>query len=118
MSACCSPAQRRLYGTAFAASTRRKLDSNMIEVGDQDGVTILRMAHGKANAMSIDFCELLTARLEKLNASPTSAIIITGNGRIFSAGVDLLLLLDGGVPYIRKFLPALSAMLATVFSYP
>jgi enoyl-CoA hydratase len=90
----------------------------MIEVGDQDGVTILRMAHGKANAMSIDFCELLTARLEKLNASPTSAIIITGNGRIFSAGVDLLLLLDGGVPYIRKFLPALSAMLATVFSYP
>src|SRR6266851_1572225 len=90
----------------------------MIEVGDQDGVSILRMVHGKANAMSIDFCELLTARLQKLNASPTSAVVITGNGRIFSAGVDLLRLLDGGVPYIRKFLPALSAMLTTVFSYP
>jgi enoyl-CoA hydratase len=90
----------------------------MIEVGDDDGVTILRMADGKANAMSMEFCELLTARLEKLNSSPTSAIVITGNGRIFSAGVDLLLLLDGGVPYIRKFLPALSTMLATVFSFP
>jgi enoyl-CoA hydratase len=90
----------------------------MIEIGDQDGVTILRMAHGKANAMSIDFCELLTARFEELKASPTRAIVITGNGRIFSAGVDLLLLLDGGTPYIRKFLPALSTMLATVFSYP
>jgi enoyl-CoA hydratase len=90
----------------------------MIEVGDQDGVTILRMAAGKANAMTIDFCELLTARFEKLNSSPTSAIVITGSGRVFSAGVDLLVLLDGGVPYIRKFLPALSTMLATVFSYP
>jgi enoyl-CoA hydratase len=90
----------------------------MIEVGDHDGVTILRMADGKANAMSMDFCELLTARLEKLNSSPTCAIVITGNDRIFSAGVDLLLLLDGGVPYIRKFLPALSTMLAAVFSFP
>jgi enoyl-CoA hydratase len=90
----------------------------MIEVGDHDGVTILRMADGKANAMSMEFCELLTARLEQLNSSPTSAIVITGNGRIFSAGVDLLFLLDGGVPYIRKFLPVLSTMLATVFSCP
>jgi enoyl-CoA hydratase len=90
----------------------------MIEVGEEDGVTIMRMAHGKANAMSIDFCELMTARFEELNSSSTRAIVITGNGRIFSAGVDLLLLLDGGVPYIRKFLPALSTMLATVFSYP
>jgi enoyl-CoA hydratase len=90
----------------------------MIEVGDHDGVTIVRMADGKANAMSMEFCELLTERLEKLNSSPTSAIVITGNGRIFSAGVDLLLLLDGGVPYIRKFLPTLSTMLATVFSCP
>jgi enoyl-CoA hydratase len=90
----------------------------MIEVGEEDGVTIVRMAHGKANAMSIDFCELLTARLEELNRSPTRAVVITGSGRIFSAGVDLLFLLDGGVPYIRKFLPTLSAMPATVFSYP
>ena len=43
---------------------------------------------------------------------------MTGSGRIFSAGVDLLRLLDGGAPYIRKFLPALSTMFATVFSHP
>jgi enoyl-CoA hydratase len=30
----------------------------------------------------------------------------------------LLRLLDGGVPYVRKFLPALSTMLTTVFSHP
>ena len=45
-------------------------------------------------------------------------MILTGTGRIFSAGVDLPRLIEGGVPYIREFLPALNAMLAAVFSYP
>lgn len=88
----------------------------MIEVTSQDDVAILCMAHGKANAMSIELCEAVTARFQEL--SQASAIVIAANGRIFSAGVDLLRLLDGGVPYIRKFLPALSTMLATVFAHP
>jgi enoyl-CoA hydratase/carnithine racemase len=88
----------------------------MIEVVSQDDVAILRMADGKANAMSIELCEAVTARFGEL--AHARAVVITGNGRIFSAGVDLLRLLDGGEAYIRKFLPALSTMLATVFSHP
>jgi enoyl-CoA hydratase len=88
----------------------------VIEVASQDDVAILRMVDGKANAMSIEFCETVTARFGEL--SHAGAVVITGNGRIFSAGVDLLRLLDGGVPYIREFLPALSTMLTTVFSHP
>jgi enoyl-CoA hydratase len=88
----------------------------MIELTSQEDVAILRMADGKANAMSIEFCETITARFREL--APARAIVITGSGRIFSAGVDLLRLLDGGEPYIRKFLPALSTMLATVFARP
>ena len=90
----------------------------MIELSHQDGVAILRMADGKANTMSIDSCREVTTRFEELGSSPTPAIVITGSGKIFSAGVDLLRLLDGGVPYIREFLPALSTMLATVFAFP
>jgi enoyl-CoA hydratase/carnithine racemase len=74
------------------------------------------MADGKVNAMSIELCEAVTARVREL--SHARALVITGSGRIFSAGVDLLRLLDGGVPYVRIFLPALSTMLATVFSHP
>jgi enoyl-CoA hydratase len=88
----------------------------MIEVNERDGVAILRMADGKVNAMSIELCEAVTARFREL--SHARAVVVTGSGRIFSAGVDLLRLLDGGVPYIRKFLPALSTMLATVFAHP
>src|SRR5260221_11568704 len=66
--------------------------------------------------MSLDFCEALTARFAAVSSA--RAVVLTGTGAIFSAGVDLLRLLEGGAPYVRKFLPALSTMLATVFSHP
>ncbi len=68
--------------------------------------------------MSTEFCRALTAQLEDLRTAPTRAVVLTGTGRMFSAGVDLPRLIEGGAPYIREFLPALNTMLATVFSYP
>jgi enoyl-CoA hydratase len=90
----------------------------MIEVSSQDGVALLRMADGKANTMSTEFCREVAARVEEVGRSPARAVVITGNGRIFSAGVDLIRLRDGGVPYVREFLPALSTMLRSVFVCP
>src|SRR5216683_6145023 len=66
--------------------------------------------------MSLDFCEALTARFAAVSSA--RAVVLTGTGAIFSAGVDLVRLLEGGAPYIREFLPALSTMLATVFAHP
>ena len=88
----------------------------MIELGEQDGVAVLRLAHGKVNAMSIEFCEALTARFAEISSA--RAVVMTAAGRTFSAGVDLVRLLEGGAPYVRKFLPVLSNMFATVFSHP
>jgi enoyl-CoA hydratase len=88
----------------------------VIEVTERDGVALLRLADGKVNAMSMEFCEALTARFAEI--SPARAVVLTATGRTFSAGVDLVRLLAGGVPYIREFLPALSTMLAAVFSHP
>jgi enoyl-CoA hydratase len=90
----------------------------MIQIDEGDGISILQMDDGKANAMDLEFCEIMTARLGELGSGPTPAIVLTGKRRIFSAGVDLLRLLEGGPPYVRKFLPALSTMLAAVFSFP
>jgi enoyl-CoA hydratase len=79
-------------------------------------VTVLRLAHGKVNAMSIEFCEALTARFAEISSA--RAVVMTATGRTFSAGVDLVRLLEGGAPYVRKFLPVLSNMFATIFSHP
>jgi enoyl-CoA hydratase len=90
----------------------------MIKLSREADIAILRMADGKANTMSIEFCREVTARLKEIEASSALAAMITGERAIFSAGVDLRRLLDGGVAYIREFLPALSAMLATAFALP
>jgi enoyl-CoA hydratase len=88
----------------------------VIELAEQDGVAVLRLAHGKVNAMSIEFCEALTARFAEISSA--RAVVMTATGRTFSAGVDLVRLLEGGAPYVRKFLPVLSNMFATIFSHP
>jgi len=90
----------------------------MIELVHQDGVAILRMAHGKANAMDTEFCDAIAASFAEHRRSSSPAMVMMGSGRIFSAGVDLLRLLDGGPPYIRSFLSKLSAMFAAVFTHP
>jgi enoyl-CoA hydratase len=90
----------------------------MIEVTSTGDVAVVRMAHGKANAMSTELCEALTERLEELGRASARTVVIIGTGRMFSAGVDLLRLLDGGAPYVREFLPALCRMFETVFCCP
>jgi enoyl-CoA hydratase len=90
----------------------------MIEVTQCGGVAVLQIVHGKANALDIELCEAIAARFEALRTTTVSAVVVTGQGRIFSAGVDLLRLGEGGAPYVRRFLPALHRLYETVFFFP
>ncbi|PWU06938.1 MAG: enoyl-CoA hydratase/isomerase family protein [Terriglobia bacterium] len=76
------------------------------------------MGHGKANAFDLEFCEAIVTQLEALNQSSRRAVVITGQGQIFSAGVDLLRVLDGGSVYLKSFLPALKRAFETLFCFP
>ena len=79
----------------------------MIELTWRGGIAIVTMVHGKANALDIELLEAITAQFEKLRTAPERAVVLTGQGRMFSAGVDLPRLADGGPDYVRRFLPAL-----------
>lgn len=85
----------------------------MITRTDNDGIVTLRLAHGKASALDLELCAALESALGE--ASKARAVIITGTGSIFSAGVDLFRLTKEGVPYVERFLPALDSMLRTLF---
>ncbi len=84
-------------------------------VGD---VAVLRMQHGKANALDTEFCEGLRAALAAERDGAARALVLTGSGSIFSAGVDLPRLLAGGRAYLEDFLPALAAALLELISHP
>jgi len=90
----------------------------MIEVKTNAGIAVMTLMHGKANAFDIEYCEALTARFMELRKSDAKAVVITGQGKIFSAGVDLKRLSEGGADYIRKFLPALHKLYDAVFYHP
>jgi enoyl-CoA hydratase/carnithine racemase len=90
----------------------------MIKLTDRGGIALLTMVHGKANALDIDFCEAIAQQFEALRHSPSKAVVLTGQGKMFSAGVDLLRLSAGGAAYVRRFLPALHRLYDTVFYFP
>lgn len=90
----------------------------MIDLKTDDGIAIVTIGYGKANALDIDLCDGLAKCFAELAASDARAVVVTGRGRIFSAGVDLLQVSSGGPDYIRKFLPSLHRLYDAVFFHP
>ena len=79
-------------------------------------VTILRMDHGKANALDLKLLASLAAVFTDLRTAP--AVVLTGTGAIFSAGVDLKQVAAGGRAYLDEFLPRLRETFEVLFSFP
>ena len=87
----------------------------MFAVERKNDIEILHMQYGPANAMDLNFCLELTKQVQQLADSSSRGIVLTGQGKIFCAGVDLPQLLAGGVAYVHRFLPALSDLFETLF---
>jgi len=90
----------------------------MIETKIHDGIAVVTIKHGKANALDAELCDGLAARFTQLRASDARAVVVTGQGRMFSAGVDLLKVNAGGPAYVRAFLPALHRLYDAAFFHP
>jgi enoyl-CoA hydratase len=89
----------------------------MIERSQNDGILTLRLAHGKVSALDVELLEALLHELEGV-ATDVRAVILTGTGSTFSAGVDLVRLTREGPDYVRRFLPLLSRCLRALFAFP
>ena len=90
----------------------------MVRHEDRGPVRVLTMEHGKVNALDIELLRDLIAALDAAAGAPVRALVLTGAGSSFSAGVDLWRVLDGGPAYIEVFLPALAQCLEKLFTFP
>ena len=90
----------------------------MFDLTHRGRVAVLQMTHGKANAMDLEFCQALHAQVAACRDSPAGALVITGQGKMFSAGVDLPRLVAGGAGYVRAFLPAMNRAFEALFAFP
>ena len=90
----------------------------MIKVEYRESITILRFDHGKVNTIDIELFTELIKQLENLEKSECKAVVLTGAGSSFSAGVDLFRLLKDGNAYIEAFVPLLTSGLLKLFTFP
>jgi enoyl-CoA hydratase len=89
----------------------------MIERSLHEGILTIRLAHGKASAIDVELLDALLRELDGLG-DDIRALILTGTGTIFSAGVDLFRLTQGGAEYVQRFLPLLSRFVRALFTFP
>ena len=90
----------------------------MIERETRGEVAVLRLAHGKVNAIDVELLEELEEELTAAERSPARALVLTGRGTSFSAGVDLFRVVEEGRFYLELFLPVLSRALGRLFTFP
>src|SRR4051794_2691594 len=90
----------------------------MIDLQRRGGIAILTLAHGKASAFDAELCEALIARFNESEADWCQAVVVTGRGAIFSAGVDLVRVVNDGAAYVSRFLPILSDAFQQIFAFP
>jgi enoyl-CoA hydratase len=83
-----------------------------------DGGVVLRLARGKANAMDLELLLALDEAIVEAERRRDRCVVLTGTGGIFSAGVELFRVVEGGRAYLERFLPALSDALARLFFTP
>ena len=87
----------------------------MIEVEVVDGIGNVRLAHGKVNALDLELCQAIAETMRGLDTGDVRAVVLTGTGRAFSAGVDLHRIVAGGTGYVAEYLPALVSAFRAVF---
>ncbi|OBF58260.1 enoyl-CoA hydratase [Mycobacterium sp. 852002-50816_SCH5313054-b] len=90
----------------------------MIEIEAAGAVQVLTLSSGRVNAQDVELLKELADALCELQHSGAGALVVTGAGRAFSAGVDLNRVVDGGADYTDRLIPALSEAFEAMFCYP
>lgn len=81
-------------------------------------VEVVRLEHGKVNALDTELLRAIAATFEDLARGDARAVVLTGTGRVFSAGANLLRVLDEGEEFVRASMPVLSEAFLSVFRFP
>jgi len=80
-------------------------------------VALLRLEQGKVNALDVEVLDELVGLVDEMaDDDETRAVVLTGAGKTFSAGVDLRRILDGGPDYATALVPAIARGIASLFT--
>jgi len=81
-------------------------------------IALLRMRAGKANAIGPAFLDALGTSLDGLLSAPPGALVLTGEGHVFSAGLDLPALVQLPTAALVDFIQRFTDTMLRVFTLP
>ena len=88
----------------------------MIDSTIEGRIKVLRMNHGPANAMDLPF---LTAVADAcIPDNSFDGVVLTGNGRFFSAGLNIVNLMEGDDDNAWKIIETLGRAIMNIMTFP
>jgi enoyl-CoA hydratase len=89
-----------------------------ITATDESGVTVLRMACRRGNAIGRDFVAELDRLLSELERGPRQPLVLVGTGRIFCVGLDLLEAYENETSQMAQFVDDFDDLFLELFQWP
>ena len=91
----------------------------MIQRSDARGAAEIRMAHEPANVLTVEFSDALAAEFDRVrDDEAVRAVVLTGTGSVFSAGVELFRVVDEGPRYVEALLDSLGRLFSMLRAFP
>ena len=88
----------------------------MIDTSSEGRIKIFRMSHGPANAMDLPF---LTAIADAFTPEDSfDGVVLTGNGRFFSAGLNIVALAGGDENSALEIVETLGRAVTNIMTFP
>jgi enoyl-CoA hydratase len=84
----------------------------------RDGIAVIRLTCGKANALNPRSLAALDRALDEAASGDARGLVLSGYERFFSAGLDLVLLYGIERPAMDAFMARFDEVMLRVFAYP
>jgi enoyl-CoA hydratase len=88
-----------------------------IPVTFDDGVAVIALELGRGNAIDPAFITALHGALDEVERSDARAAVVTGKGRVFCGGLDLVALHAFDRPTMERFIDDFDALFRRLFSF-
>jgi enoyl-CoA hydratase len=80
-------------------------------------VAVLVLDHGRGNAINASFMDATRAALDDAKRAGARAVVLTGKGKVFSGGLDLLEIYDYDRAAMRAFVDAFEGFFRDVLAF-